>query len=262
MAGYEVTVLEMEQRFLDKGYGMIEKNMARAVSKGKMEQTEMDAVLGRIKGTTDIDSLSDSDLVIEAIIENLGAKLDLFGKLDKLCPVHTIFASNTSSIPIVEIAAGTKRPERVVGMHFFNPVPVMKLVEIISTIRTDEAVTAKASAFAHSIGKTTIRSKDRAGFIVNFLLVPYCYEAIRMLEAGFATPEDIDTGMMLGCNHPMGPLALADYVGLDTLCAIGDIFFEEFKQAQYAAPPLLKQMVKAGLYGRKTGKGFYDYPEN
>lgn len=261
IAGYEVTVLEMEQRFLDKGLSAIRKNLSRAVLKGKMDEAEMDAVLGRINGATAIEELGESDIVIEAIIENLEAKQELFGKLDKLCPEHTIFASNTSSIPIVKLGAAISRPERMLGMHFFNPVPVMKLAEIISTIKTSEEATDIATSFAHSIGKKTIQCKDRAGFVVNFLLVPFIYQAIRMLEGGFATREDIDTGMMLGCAHPMGPLTLADYVGLDTLCAVGDIFFDEFREAQYAAPPLLKQMVNAGLYGRKSGTGFYDYTE-
>ncbi|MDF1556049.1 MAG: 3-hydroxybutyryl-CoA dehydrogenase [Deferrisomatales bacterium] len=258
-AGYRVMVLEMEQRFLDKGLGAIAKNLARAVAKGKLPQAEMDAVLGRITGTTVVVDLRDSDLVIEAIIENPQAKTDLFGALDGVCPAHTVFASNTSSIPIIEIAAATQRPDRFVGLHFFNPVPVMQLVEVIRTIQSSDASVANATAFAQSLGKKTIQAKDRAGFVVNFLLVPYLYEAIRMLETGMASREDIDTGMVLGCNYPMGPLTLADYVGLDTLCAIGDIFFEAFREARYAAPLLLRQMVAAGLYGRKSGKGFYDY---
>jgi 3-hydroxybutyryl-CoA dehydrogenase len=258
-AGFQVTVLEMEQRFLDKGLGGIEKNLARAVAKGKMEQSEMDAVLGRITGTTAIEDLKDSDLVIEAIIEKPEAKTDLFGKLDDLCPEHTIFASNTSSIPIIEIAAATQRPDRFVGLHFFNPVPVMKLVEVIRTIQSSDASVETATAFSQAIGKKTIQAPDRAGFIVNVLLVPYCYDAMRLLEMGVASKEDIDTGMVLGCNHPMGPLTLSDYVGLDTLAAIGEVLFDEFREARFAAPPLLRKMVKAGLYGRKSGKGFYDY---
>ncbi|HSH69269.1 MAG TPA: 3-hydroxybutyryl-CoA dehydrogenase, partial [Deferrisomatales bacterium] len=234
-AGYQVTVLEMEQRFLDKGLGAIEKNLARAVAKGKLAQDEMDTVLGRITGTTVVADLRDSDLVIEAIIEDPQAKTDLFGALDGVCPAHTLFASNTSSIPIIEIAAATQRPDRFVGLHFFNPVPVMQLVEVIRTIQSSDASVARATAFAQSLGKKTIQAKDRAGFVVNFLLVPYLYEAIRMLETGMASREDIDTGMVLGCNYPMGPLTLADYVGLDTLCAIGDIFFEAFREARYAA---------------------------
>ena len=258
-AGFEVTVLEMEQVFLEKGLGGIEKNLARAVSKGKMEQAAMDAVLGRITGTTDVGELEDSDIVIEAIIENPQAKTDLFGALDELCPAHTLFASNTSSIPIIEIAAATKRPDRFVGLHFFNPVPVMQLVEVIRTIQSSDASVETATAFAQAIGKKTIQAKDRAGFVVNLLLIPYLLDAIRALEMGLASAEDIDTGMVLGCGHPMGPLTLLDFVGLDTTYFITQVLYEEFKDAKYAAPPLLKQMVTAGLYGRKSGKGFYDY---
>ncbi len=258
-SGYEVTVLEMEQRFLDKGLGAIEKNLARAVSKGKLEQAEMDAVLGRITGTTKVEGLKNSDLVIEAIIENPQAKTDLFGTLDRLCPAHTLFASNTSSIPIIEIAAATKRPDRFVGLHFFNPVPVMQLVEVIRTIQSSDASVEAATVFAQSLGKKTIQAKDRAGFLVNLLLVPFMLDAIRALELGLGSKEDIDAGMVLGCNHPMGPLTLLDYVGLDTTYYICQVLYDEFKDPKYAAPPLLKQMVTAGLYGRKSGKGFYDY---
>ena len=258
-AGFEVTVLEMEQRFLDKGLGAIGKNLARAVAKGKLEQDEMDAVLGRITGTTAVEDLRDSDIVIEAILENPLAKTDLFGKLDGLCPEHTLFASNTSSIPIIEIAAATQRPDRFVGLHFFNPVPVMQLVEVIRTIQSSDASVEAATAFAQAIGKKTIQAKDRAGFIVNLLLVPYLLDAIRALEMGLGSKEDIDSGMMLGCGYPMGPLTLLDFVGLDTTYFITQVLYEEFKDSKYAAPPLLKQMVTAGLYGRKSGKGFYDY---
>ena len=258
-SGYEVTVLEMEQRFLDKGLGTIEKNLARAVSKGKLEQAEMDAVLGRVTGTTKVEGLKNSDLVIEAIIENPQAKTDLFGTLDALCPAHTLFASNTSSIPIIEIAAATKRPDRFVGLHFFNPVPVMQLVEVIRTIQSSAASVEAATVFAQSLGKKTIQAKDRAGFLVNLLLVPFMLDAIRALELGLGSKEDIDAGMVLGCNHPMGPLTLLDYVGLDTTYYICQVLYDEFKDPKYAAPPLLKQMVTAGLYGRKSGRGFYDY---
>jgi 3-hydroxybutyryl-CoA dehydrogenase len=258
-AGFEVTVLEMEQRFLDKGIGVIEKNLARAVSKGKLEQAAMDATLGRLTGTTAVEDLQGSDLVIEAIIENPRAKADLFGKLDALCPEHTLFASNTSSIPIIEIAATTRRPDRFVGLHFFNPVPVMQLVEVIRTIQSSDASVATATAFAQAIGKKTIQAKDRAGFVVNLLLIPFLLDAVRALETGLASAEDIDTGMVLGCGHPMGPLTLLDFVGLDTTYFITQIMYEEFKDPKYAAPPLLKQMVTAGLYGRKSGKGFYEY---
>lgn len=258
-SGYQVTVLEMEQRFLDKGLGVIEKNLARAVSKGKLEQAEMDAVLGRITGTTVVADLKNSDLVIEAIIENPQAKTDLFGALDALCPAHTVFASNTSSIPIIEIAAATKRSDRFVGLHFFNPVPVMQLVEVIRTIQSSDASVEAATVFAQSLGKKTIQAKDRAGFLVNLLLVPFMLDAIRALELGLGSKEDIDAGMVLGCNHPMGPLTLLDYVGLDTTYYICQVLYDEFKDPKYAAPPLLKQMVTAGFYGRKSGRGFYDY---
>jgi 3-hydroxybutyryl-CoA dehydrogenase len=219
----------------------------------------MDAVLNRIKGTLTVKDLADCDIIIEAIIEDLDLKKKLFTDLDGLCPQHTIFASNTSSIPIIEMAAATKRPEQFVGLHFFNPVPVMKLVEVISTIQSNQETVRKATVFSESLGKTAIQAKDRAGFIVNLLLIPYLLDAVRALEMGLATREDIDTGMMLGCGHPMGPLTLLDFVGLDTTYYITKILFDEFKDPKYASPPLLKQMVTAGFYGRKSGRGFYDY---
>jgi 3-hydroxybutyryl-CoA dehydrogenase len=258
-AGFDVVVLEAAPEYLTKGLAAIEKNLAGAVSKGKMAQADADAVRGRIRGTTAVADLAGCDLIIEAILENLDAKRALFSQLDALCPPHTIFCSNTSSIPIIEMAAMVKRPERFVGLHFFNPVPVMKLVEVIRTIRSTDEVVAQVTAFAAALGKTAVQAKDRAGFIVNLLLVPYLLDAVRALEMGLATKEDIDTGMVLGCGHPMGPLALADFVGLDTIYFITQVLYEEFKEPKYAAPPLLKQMVKAGFLGRKTGKGFYDY---
>jgi 3-hydroxybutyryl-CoA dehydrogenase len=260
-AGYETVVLEVAEEFLNKGLDAMKKNLGRAVTKGKLQQTEMDAVLGRVQGTTDVGDLAGSDIIVEAIRENLDDKKALFSALDDLCPEDTIFASNTSSIPIVEIAAATTRPTRFVGLHFFNPVPVMKLVEVIRTIQSSSETVESTTAFAQSIGKTTIQAKDRAGFIVNLLLIPYLLDAVRALEMGLATKEDIDTGMVLGCGYPMGPLTLLDFVGLDTTYFITQVMFEEFKDPKYAAPPLLKQMVKAGLYGRKSGKGFYDYAE-
>lgn len=258
-AGYEVTVLEAEQRFLDNGMALITKNLSNAVAKGKITQDDMGATLSRITGTTKVEDCAGSDLFVEAIIENLAAKRELFGKLDALCAPHAIFASNTSSIPIIEMATATSRADRFLGIHFFNPVPVMKLVEIIRTITTSDETAAAATAFAKSLGKTTVQAKDRGGFIVNLLLIPLLLDAIRVLEAGHATKEDIDTAMILGCNHPMGPLTLTDFIGLDTTYYICQVLYEEFKDPKYAAPPLLKQMVKAGFYGRKSGRGFYDY---
>lgn len=258
-AGYEVTVLEAEQRFLDKGLDAIRKNLEGQAAKGKLDSEAKDGILSRLKGATDPAALAASDIVIEAIIENFDAKKALFGKLDALCGPETVFASNTSSLPIIDIASATGRPDRFVGMHFFNPVPVMKLVEIIGTIKSSPETVQTATLFARSLGKKTIEAKDRAGFVVNYLLVPYIFEAIRMLEQGFATREDIDLGMQLGCGHPMGPLTLADYVGLDTLCHISEVFLAEFNEARYGAPPLLKRMVAAGMYGRKSGEGFYSY---
>jgi 3-hydroxybutyryl-CoA dehydrogenase len=258
-SGYQVVVLEANEAFLKKGLGAIENNLSKAVAKGKLAQADMDAVLSRIKGTLTVKDLADCDIIIEAIIEDPDLKKKLFSDLDDLCPQHTIFASNTSSIPIIEMAAATRRPEQFVGLHFFNPVPVMKLVEVISTIQSNQETVRKATDFSESLGKTAIQAKDRAGFIVNLLLVPYLLDAIRALEMGLATREDIDTGMMLGCGHPMGPLTLLDFVGLDTIYYITKILFDEFKDPKYASPPLLKQMVTAGFYGRKSGRGFYDY---
>lgn len=258
-SGYQVVVLEANETFLKKGLGAIESNLSKAVAKGKLPQTDMDAVLNRIKGTLTVKDLADCDIIIEAIIEDLDLKKKLFADLDGLCPEHTIFASNTSSIPIIEMAAATRRPEQFVGLHFFNPVPVMKLVEVISTIQSNQETVRKATVFSESLGKTAIQAKDRAGFIVNLLLIPYLLDAVRALEMGLATREDIDTGMMLGCGHPMGPLTLLDFVGLDTTYYITKILFDEFKDPKYASPPLLKQMVTAGFYGRKSGRGFYDY---
>lgn len=258
-AGYEVVVLEASDVFLDNGFSAVQKNLTHAVSKGKMAQDESAQILARIHGTTDKQEMATCDFIIEAIIENMELKCQLFAELDEICPPHTIFASNTSSMTIIELAAATKRPDRFVGMHFFNPVPVMKLVEVINTIQSSEESVKTATALAESFGKKAIQAKDRAGFIVNLLLVPYLLDAIRALESGVGTKEDIDTGMVLGCGYPMGPLTLLDLVGLDTIYYITDIMFNEFKDPKYAAPPLLKQMVKAGMYGRKSGKGFYDY---
>ena len=258
-AGYQVNVLEASDVFIEKGYAALDANLAKSVNKGKMSQADADELRKRVIGTTSVKDLSGCDVVIEAIIENLDIKRKLFAELDALCPPHTLFASNTSSLQIIEIATATKRADRFVGMHFFNPVPVMKLVEVISTIQSSPEAAQIATELATAMGKTAIQAKDRAGFVVNLLLVPYLLDAIRAFESGLATREDIDTGMVLGCGHPMGPLTLLDMIGLDTIYSITGIMFDEFKDPKYAAPPLLKQMVKAGFYGRKSGKGFYDY---
>lgn len=258
-AGYKVVVREINDQFLASGLGKIEKTLAGAVAKGKMTEADEAAVLGRIQGTTKLEDFGPCDLVIEAAVENLEEKKKVFAALEAICPPHALFASNTSSIPIIAIAAATRRPEQFLGLHFFNPVPVMKLLEIIRTIQTSEETIIAARAFSDKIGKKSILAKDRAGFLVNLLLVPYLLDAIRALETGLATREDIDTGMVLGCGYPMGPLTLLDFVGLDTIYYISNILFDEFKDAKYAAPPLLKQMVTAGFYGKKNGRGFYDY---
>jgi 3-hydroxybutyryl-CoA dehydrogenase len=263
-AGCQVTVREVSQELLDKGLKSIEKNLARLVEKGTLSDADRNAARGRLRGTTNLDDLKDRDLIIEAIIEQLPAKKELYGALDKICPAHTIFASNTSSISITEMAAATKRPDRFLGLHFFNPVPVMKLVEVIRTIATDPKVFEEIVAFGERLGKTPVRTSDRTGFIVNRLLVPYILDAIRALEEGVGSIVDIDQSMKLGCGHPMGPLTLLDFVGLDTTYYIANIMFDEFKERRFAPPPLLKRMVLAGWNGRKSGRGFYDYtdPQN
>jgi 3-hydroxybutyryl-CoA dehydrogenase len=260
-SGYTVVVREVTPELVEKGLRSIEKNLQRLVEKGTLSEAEREATRGRLSGTTKLEDLKDCDLIIEAIIEQLPAKQELFSALDKLCPKATIFASNTSSISITEMAAGTRRPERFVGLHFFNPVPVMKLVEVIRTIMTDPAVYEEVLGFAGTLGKTAVKTSDRTGFIVNRLLVPYLLDAIRALEEGVGSIEDIDTSMRLGCGYPMGPLTLLDFVGLDTTYYIANVMFEEFKEKRFAAPPLLKRMVLAGWHGRKTGRGFYDYSD-
>jgi 3-hydroxybutyryl-CoA dehydrogenase len=260
-AGFATVVREVSPELLEKGIKGIEKNLARQVEKGTITEATKAEIRGRLKGTTAIEDLKESDLVIEAIIEQLPAKRELFGALDKLCPEKTIFASNTSSLTITEIATATKRPQRFVGLHFFNPVPVMKLVEVVRTIATDSAVYEEMVAFGTKLGKTAVRANDSTGFIVNRLLVPYLLDAIRALEEGVGSIEDIDNSMKLGCGHPMGPLTLLDFVGLDTTYYISQIMFDEFKERRFAAPPLLKRMVLAGWNGRKAGRGFYDYSD-
>jgi 3-hydroxybutyryl-CoA dehydrogenase len=263
-AGFETVVREVSVELVEKGLKGIEKNLNRLAEKGTITDAVRGEIRARLKGTTSIEDLKNCDLVIEAIIEKLPAKRELFGALDAICPPPTIFASNTSSLTITEISAATKRPQRFVGLHFFNPVPVMKLVEVVRTIATDAAVYEEMVAFGAKLGKTAVRAHDSTGFIVNRLLVPYLLDAIRALEEGVGSIEDIDNSMKLGCGHPMGPLTLLDFVGLDTTYYISQIMFEEFKERRFAAPPLLKRMVLAGWNGRKAGRGFYDYsdPQN
>jgi len=260
-SGFSTIVREVSPELVDKGLKGIEKNLARLVEKGTISASAKSEIRGRLTGTTVIEDLKDSDLIVEAIIEQLPAKRELFGALDRLCPEKTIFASNTSSLTITEIATSTKRPQRFVGLHFFNPVPVMRLVEVVKTIATDPAVYQEMVAFGTKLGKIAVRANDSTGFIVNRLLVPYLLDAIRALEQGVGSIEDIDNSMKLGCGHPMGPLTLLDFVGLDTTYFISQIMFDEFKEQRFAAPPLLKRMVLAGWNGRKAGRGFYDYSD-
>jgi 3-hydroxybutyryl-CoA dehydrogenase len=260
-AGLPTVVREVSQELVDKGLKGIENNLARLVEKGALTEQAKTEIRGRLKGVTSLDELKDCDLVIEAIIEQLPAKRELFCTLDSLCPPHTIFASNTSSLTITEIAAATKRPQRFVGLHFFNPVPVMKLVEVVKTIATDAGVYEEMVNFGAKLGKTPVRAQDSGGFIVNRLLVPYLLDSIRALEEGVGSVVDIDNSMKLGCGYPMGPFTLLDFVGLDTTYYISQIMFDEFKEKRFAAPPLLKRMVLAGWHGRKTGRGFYDYAD-
>ncbi len=258
-AGFDVVVLEADQAALDRGMAGIKKSLDKFVEKGTISAEHRDATLAKLKPTTRLEDLKESDLVIEAIIENMAAKKDLFKKLDALLPPHAIICSNTSSLCIIEMAAVTKRPKQVAGLHFFNPVPIMKLVEVVKTIVTSQETIDTLFRFSVKVGKKPILAQDTPGFIVNRLLVPYLLYAIRMYESGLATKEDIDEGMKLGCGHPMGPLTLLDFVGLDTTYYIAEIMFDEFKDPLMAPPPLLKRMVLAGQYGRKSGKGFYDY---
>jgi 3-hydroxybutyryl-CoA dehydrogenase len=258
-SGYEVVALEAVQPALEKGMASIKKSLDKFVEKGSLKADERDATLKRLKATTDIDDLASCDLVIEAIVENMPAKKELFAKLDALLAPHAIICSNTSSLCIIEMAAVTKRAKQVAGLHFFNPVPLMKLVEVVKTIVTSPETIHTLYEFAKKLGKTPILAQDTPGFVVNRLLVPYLLYAIRMYEQGLASKEDIDEGMRLGCGHPMGPLTLLDFVGLDTTYYIAEIMFDELKDPLFAPPPLLKRMVLAGQLGRKSGKGFYDY---
>jgi 3-hydroxybutyryl-CoA dehydrogenase len=260
-AGYAVVVREVSDDLLKKGLGKIESFLKKGVEKGKVTPERMKDVMGRLEGTTDLAALGRCDFVIEAVVESLDLKRQVYQALDAACPSHTIFASNTSSLSITEMAAVTKRGDRFVGLHFFNPVPLMKLVEVVRSPLTSPESFERAFEFATSLGKTPIRATDKTGFIVNRLLVPYLLDAIRALEEGVGSVEDIDKGMQLGCGHPMGPLTLLDFVGLDTTYYIADIMFDEFREKRFAPPPLLKRMVQAGLHGRKTGRGFYDYSQ-
>jgi 3-hydroxybutyryl-CoA dehydrogenase len=260
-AALDVMVFEVDARAVDAGRTRIESSLDRAVNRAKLSADDRDAVLSRITLTTDLDAFADRDLVVEAIVESERDKADMFARLDKIVTSpDAILASNTSSIPIMKLAIATQRPDHVLGIHFFNPVPVLRLVELVPSLLTDPAVTDRASCFAeNTLGKTVIRSQDKAGFVVNSLLVPYLLAAIRMLDSGFASAEDIDNGMVLGCAHPMGPLRLADLIGLDTIQAIADAMYHEFKEPLYSPPPLLMRMVDAGLLGKKTNRGFHIY---
>ncbi len=257
-AGFDVMVREVDDAALARGRGRVEDSLGKAVEKEKLSAPDRDAALGRIRFTTELSEFADRDLVIEAIVEDLGAKRDLFEALHALCPERTILASNTSSLPITDMSMGT-RPDRFVGLHFFNPVPVMKLVEVVRTIATSPHTLDAALDFSRRLGKEPVVARDSSGFVVNLLLVPFMLDAIRQLERGVASVEDIDRAMVLGCGHPMGPLTLCDFVGLDTVCRIAEIMFGEYREERYAPPPLLRRVVALGRFGRKSGQGFYDW---
>jgi 3-hydroxybutyryl-CoA dehydrogenase len=258
-AGFDVVVTEVGDAALEAGKQRVRKSLDKAVEKAKLSAADRDAAWGRIRFATRLDAHADRDLIIEAVVEDPGAKDALFGTLDGLCGPATIFASNTSSLTITDMAAKTTRPERFVGLHFFNPVPVMKLVEVVRTIATSEETFRAAYEFAKKLGKEPIAAKDNSGFVVNLLLVPYMLDAIRQLERGVGSIEDIDKAMVLGCGYPMGPFTLADFVGIDTLHKISEIMFDEYREERFAPPPLLRRIVALGRFGRKTGKGFYDW---
>ncbi len=258
-SGYQVVVSEINDELLNKGLSFIDSILTKDVGKKKISQEDKNAALSRIKGTTSTKDFSDCDLVIEAVIENLDLKKKIFAELDKICPKHCILASNTSCLSIIDMAVVTNRPDKVLGLHFMNPVPVMKLLEIVRTIATSDDTLETSKTFGKSLGKAIIIARDTPGFIVNNLLIPYLLDTFRALEASVATREDIDTGVHLGLNHPMGPLTLADFIGLDTVLFIADAMYEDFRDPKYAAPPLLRKMVTAGWLGRKAGKGVYEY---
>ena len=257
--GYQTVVREVSQELLDQGLAKIAAFLGQSVKKGKATIEQKEQTLKNLSGTTVLEDLCECDLVIEAVTEDIAVKKELFAALDRICQPEAIFATNTSSLTVTEMAAVTRRPEQFVGLHFFNPVPIMKLVEVVRTIQTSPSTFDKVFKWAQSVAKVPIACKDNSGFVVNLLLVPYLLGAIRAVERSVASIEDIDQGMSLGCGHPMGPLTLLDFVGLDTIYSIANIMFDEYREAQYAPPPLLKKMVQAGLYGRKSGMGFYDY---
>ena len=263
-AGFETVVKEVSEELITKGFGGIEKSLAKFAEKGTITGEQQKEIRGRLTGTTSFEQLADCDIIIEAIIENLDQKRTTYKQLDDLCKPETIFASNTSSLSITEMMTATsaERQRRFIGMHFFNPVPLMKLVEVVKTILTDETVYEEAVQFSAKLGKVPVRASDKTGFIVNRLLVPYMLDAIRALEEGVGSIVDIDNAMKLGCGYPMGPFTLGDFVGLDTTYYIAEIMFNEFREKRFASPPLLKRMVLAGLYGRKSGRGFYDYTKD
>ena len=262
VAGFATVARDVEEGLLARGERSIQQSLDKLVEKAKLAAAERDAALGRLTFTVDLQDLASCDIIIEAVTESLDLKTELWRALDPLCPAPAIFASNTSSLPIGAMAAATGRPDRFVSLHFFNPVPLMPLVEVVRAIATSRQTFETALAFARRLGKEPIAAQDRSGFVVNRLLVPYLLDAARAREAGLASTADIDRGMQLGCGHPMGPLALLDFVGLDTVVRIAEIMFEEFGEARFAPPPLLRRMVTAGLYGRKSGRGFYDYATN
>jgi 3-hydroxybutyryl-CoA dehydrogenase len=261
MAGYEVVVREVSQELLDRGLAGINRSLGKFVEKGQITSEQKAGALARLKPTLDLADMAHCDLVVEAIVEDLECKKELFAEIDRIVPPEAILASNTSSLSITELAAATKRPPRFLGLHFFNPVPLMQLVEVVKTVTTNPGVVEQGLEFVRRVGKTPILTTDRAGFIVNRLLIPYLLDAVRALEEGFGTIEDIDQGMKLGCNHPMGPLTLLDFVGIDTTYSIAEILFNEYREKRFAPPPLLRRMVMAGMFGRKSGKGFYDYAD-
>jgi 3-hydroxybutyryl-CoA dehydrogenase len=258
-SGYDVVVREINDELLQTGLDRLSASLDKAVKRGKLEAEAREAAWGRIRGTTSLEDLAGSDLVIEAVTENMSLKKEVFSQLDELCPDHTILTSNTSSLSITEIASATQRPDKVIGLHFFNPVPIMPLLEIVRALLTSDETLEISLAFGSTLKKTTVVAKDTPGFIVNLLLIPFLLDAVRAYESGMATREDIDTGIKLGLNHPMGPLTLLDFVGLDTTLFIADAMYGEFKDPRYAAPPLLRRMVMAGRMGRKSGAGIYDY---